>query len=334
MRNIYLKLAEIEGDLSGIVIATVITTSGSTPAKAGSSALFDKNGLIYGTVGGGVLEGRVTLLAQEYSGKGITRIHNFEFDNDITKKGEAICGGRASVLIDSEPGIHKEIFRDLREMIVSRRSVVIATSASNNVKGSINVKRELFLEGDLSVPDKNKVEDLLLLETIHPPKKLIIAGAGHIGKVLCHLGNLLDFEVNVVDDRPEFANRENFPDAHKIVVGGIGQEMNKMEIGPDTFVVIVTRGHNDDSNALKSCIGSSAAYIGMIGSKTKIEKMKRNFLDNGWATADQWSTLHTPIGLEIGSRTVEEIAVSIAAELVLVRNRKDLPPTPQGGLKG
>jgi xanthine dehydrogenase accessory factor len=321
MRNIYIKLAETESDLSGIVIATVITTSGSTPAKAGSSALFNNNGLIYGTVGGGVLEGRVTQLAQKYAGTGMTRIHDFEFDNDISRKEEAICGGRATILIDASLQIQQKIFLDLREMIVSRRSAVLVTSARKNDQGTINLKRDLYQEGDLSIPDKNKVEGLLLFETIDPPEKLIIAGAGHIGKVLCHLGNLLDFEVTVVDDRPEFANHENFPGAYYIVVGDIGKEMNKMAIGPDTYVVIVTRGHNDDSNALRSCIGSSAAYIGMIGSRTKIEKMKRNFIDNGWATSEKWNSLHTPIGLEIGSRTVEEIAISIAAELVLVRNR-------------
>lgn len=323
MRNIYIKLAELEGDLSGIVLATVITTSGSTPVKEGGSALFDKDGLIYGTIGGGVLEGRVTVLAQEYAGTGMTRIHDFEFDNDVSRKDEAICGGRASVLIDSSIDLHQKVFRDLSEIITVRRSAVIATSALDIGKGAIRIKRELYLEGDHSIPDKKLDDGLLLLETIHPPKKLIIAGAGHIGKVLCHLANLLDFEVTVVDDRPEFANHQNLPDADNIIVGDIGREMSTMSPGPDTYIVIVTRGHNDDSNALRSCIGSSSAYIGMIGSRTKIEKMKRNFIDNGWATPDKWASLHTPIGLEIGSRTVEEIAVSIAAELVLVRNRKN-----------
>jgi xanthine/CO dehydrogenase XdhC/CoxF family maturation factor len=147
MKNIYLKLAEIEGDLSGLVIATVIKTSGSTPAKEGSSALFDKNGLIYGTIGGGVLEGRVTQLAQKYAGTGNTLVHDFEFDNDVSRKDEAICGGRASVLIDASIGINQKMFRDLKEMLLSRRSAVIATSLQKNEQ-AISIKRDLYHEGD------------------------------------------------------------------------------------------------------------------------------------------------------------------------------------------
>jgi xanthine dehydrogenase accessory factor len=86
--------------------------------------------------------------------------------------------------------------------------------------------------------------------------------------------------------------------------------------------VIVTRGHKDDAEALKPCIGSDLAYTGMIGSKNKIASMRDNFIENGWATLKQWETVYTPIGLDIGSRTVEEIAISIAAQLVLVRNSK------------
>jgi xanthine dehydrogenase accessory factor len=87
-------------------------------------------------------------------------------------------------------------------------------------------------------------------------------------------------------------------------------------------MVIVTRGHKDDASALRSCMGKELAYTGMIGSKNKIAQMRSDFLKNGWSTEEQWDAVHTPIGLEIKSRTVEEIAVSIAAELILVRNSK------------
>ena len=93
-----------------------------------------------------------------------------------------------------------------------------------------------------------------------------------------------------------------------------------MKKGENTYVVIVTRGHRDDAYALKPCIGKGVAYIGMIGSKNKIAAMRAHFLENGWATSAQWDQIHAPVGLPIKSQTVEEIAVSIAAELVMVRN--------------
>lgn len=321
MRSIYLRLAGFEEELSELVLAVVINATGSTPAKAGSSALFNRKGLVSGTVGGGILEARVTTIARECSGTGKSGIHNFEFDNDISRSDEAICGGRVSVLIDAQPGRHQELFKELKEYLLRRITVVLATSVRRMDDGSIIVDRALYKNDDKNIPVDVKPGFPLLLETITPQKRLIIAGAGHIGKVLCQLGNLLDFEVTVIDDRPEFANHQNLPDAAQILVGDIGTEMEEIKKGPDTYIVIVTRGHNDDSNALQACIDSNAAYIGMIGSKTKVEKMKRNFIVNGWATPEQWDSIHSPIGLEIGSQSVEEIAVSIAAELVLVRNR-------------
>jgi xanthine dehydrogenase accessory factor len=321
MRKIYLKLAGFEGDLSGLVLATVISASGSTPAKAGSAAIFDKNGLLTGTVGGGVLEGRVTSLALEYLHTGNSAIHNFEFNKDITNKDEAICGGRASVLIDSQLAGQRELFCQIRDHLLKRMTIILATSVRNSGNGSQIVERKLYRENDKDIPEVGKTPGLILLEKISPPKQLIIAGAGHIGKCLCHLGSLLDFEVTVIDDRPEFANHNNLPEAERIIVGDIGAETERIGKDSDTYVVIVTRGHNDDAKALRACIGSTTAYIGMIGSRTKIEKMKISFIENGWTTPDKWASIHAPVGLKIGSDTIEEIAVSIAAELVMVRNQ-------------
>jgi xanthine dehydrogenase accessory factor len=97
------------------------------------------------------------------------------------------------------------------------------------------------------------------------------------------------------------------------------QEVKKVK---DTYVVIVTRGHKDDAAALKPCIGSDLAYIGMIGSRNKITTMRMNFIEKGWASVEQWAKIYAPVGLDIKSQTVEEIAVSIAAQLVLIRNSR------------
>jgi xanthine dehydrogenase accessory factor len=351
MRNIYIKLAEYAGTVPDLVLATVISTSGSTPVKAGSSALFDRTGLVYGTVGGGILEGRVTELAMKYAGTGRAGIHHFELDKDISKKNEAICGGRASVMIDAGVIKHHAVFEKISELESKRIFTVLATELTER-KGEVIAINRFLLSEPGKGQEKNGFSDALkdevtrlmssegteqfaiaemkntegevrhvaFIEPVFPRKHLIIAGAGHIGKVLCHFASLLDFDVTVIDDRAEFAGMKNLPDADNIICGDIGTELMKIEKGCDTFIVIVTRGHNDDSNALRACIDSPTAYTGMIGSKTKIEKMRRNFLDKGWATIEKWESVHTPIGIDIGSKNVEEIALSIAAELVMVRN--------------
>jgi xanthine dehydrogenase accessory factor len=162
----------------------------------------------------------------------------------------------------------------------------------------------------------------LFLEPIFPLPRLVIAGAGHIGKAVAHLGHRLEFEVTVIDDRPEFANAENLPDADSIIVGDIRSSMAALDPGSETYIVIATRGHRHDGEALRACISAPCAYLGMIGSRTKIALMRDRFVAEGWASAEQWSRVHAPIGLAIGSQTVEEIAISIAAQLVQVRSRK------------
>ena len=166
------------------------------------------------------------------------------------------------------------------------------------------------------------------VEPVRPLPRLIVAGAGHIGRAVARLGRLLDFSVTVIDDRAEFANAANVPDAAEIVVGGIGESVRAVGDAPDNYFVIVTRGHSKDAEALRAALGRPAAYVGMIGSRTKIGLMRREFLESGWATAEEWDRVRAPIGLDIGSKTVEEIAVSIAAELVRVRAGRRGPGRP------
>jgi xanthine dehydrogenase accessory factor len=159
----------------------------------------------------------------------------------------------------------------------------------------------------------------LFLEPWSPPPRLIIAGAGHIGQAVGRLGTMLDFEVTVIDDRPEYANAKRFPEAAKIIVADIGRAVRETPLGADAYLVIVTRGHARDADALRAAVKRPAAYVGMIGSRRKVRLLRRLFLERGWATPGQWARIHTPIGLPIGSRTVAEIAVSISAELVKIR---------------
>jgi len=158
------------------------------------------------------------------------------------------------------------------------------------------------------------------LEPISPFPRLLIVGAGHIGQAVARQGSWLDFDISVVDDRPEYASREKFPSGTSLVVSEIERAVREFPVSADTFIVIVTRGHSHDAEALRACVRSPAAYIGMIGSRRKIALMRERFLSEGWATPPEWDRVHAPIGLKIGSVTVDEIAVSIAAELVQVRS--------------
>lgn len=352
MRSIHHKILEQIRSGSGAALATVVRASGSTPQKPGSSALFSEKGLLAGTVGGGLLEGEVQHIAESVMISGTSDHFYFNLDSDQGSDG-AICGGEAEVLIDATPSSLLTVLEKMEESLSRRTDGFLLTGVSKKhdrgrtirrywISGSghedlpidmdtafkevikdhlKHAERYGFIEIDLSsVP--HQVE-MAYLEHIKPMPHLVIAGGGHIGKALAHLGSLLEFEVTVVDDRPEFASVDHIPDADHLVVSAIGPAMGEIKPGPDTYIVIVTRGHNHDGEALRACIGSGAAFIGMIGSSHKVGIMKKQFIDKQWATPEQWSAIHTPIGLSIGSKTVQEIAISIAAQLVEVRNQKN-----------
>jgi xanthine dehydrogenase accessory factor len=353
MKNIYLQILDQQSGNTPLVLATVTRTNGSTPQKPGSSALFGRQGLIYGTVGGGIVEGKVQKMAMEAVLSKESGHFQFNLANDISNTEEAICGGQISVLVDANIDNYISVFEQVKQSIADRVPGVLITMVTGFTKKTVLINRYWmsetykpsipvefigkiepvvmsllstgnpsdFREMEISIPDEEP-SSLFFLEPVFPAAQLVIAGAGHIGKALAHLGSRLDFEVTVIDDRPEYANSENIPDADHIIVKDIGEAMREFKKLSETYVVIVTRGHKDDAAALKPCIGSDLAYTGMIGSKNKIATMRMNFIENGWATGKQWEEIHAPVGLEIKSRTVEEIAVSIAAQLVLVRNSK------------
>jgi xanthine dehydrogenase accessory factor len=350
MRKIYLHLAGLELSHSPVALGTITAVTGSAPGKPGSSAIFGNSGLIAGTIGGGSIEGKVSKITLDAMMSKKSGIYRFDFDNYPAGEDDPICGGSATVLVDGSPLDHIEVFTQIKDSLGKRIPGVLVTTAEGKEKDlkirrfwvakdekSIlpeyldtnpeNLINELIRsgkQGDLIEAD-NKItgkETMLhiFLEPVFPRKHLVIAGAGHIGRALAKLGKFLDFEITVIDDRPEYANPENIPDADNLIVENIGKAMDKIDKTPDTYVVIVTRGHKDDAAALKPCFGSVLGYIGMIGSRKKVSRMREDFLNNGWATPDQWDKIYSPVGIGINSRTVEEIAVSIAAQLVLVRN--------------
>jgi len=353
MKNIYLQVLDQQSDKSPLVLATVTIAHGSTPQKPGSSALFCKKGLISGTVGGGIVEGKVQKIALDAILSKESGHFHFNLANDISNTEEAICGGQISVLVDANLKNYIPVFEQVKQSMAKRIPGVLITMVTGVKEKTVLINRYWmsetykpsipvefiekiepvvmsllsatnpsdYRELELAIPGEEP-SSLFLLEPIFPPAQLVIAGAGHIGKALAHLGSMLDFEVTVIDDRPEYADSENIPDAGHIIVKDIGNAMQELKKRDDTYVVIVTRGHKDDASALKPCIGSNAAYIGMIGSKNKIAAMRKNFIQNKWATGKQWDEIHAPVGLEIKSQTVEEIAMSIAAQLILVRNSK------------
>jgi len=326
-------------------LAAVVDTIGSTPQKAGAAAVILSDGRVVGTLGGGCLEAEVRRQALECVRSGSRRLIQLHLDGDFGFDDGLLCGGSAAVFIDGRPSDSAGVFRLAVQAMSARTAAVLITVVGPD--GPMLGQRYLHTQdapaplfadaaervlrdeapalASTAAPDG---ELRLYLEPLLPKPVLLIVGAGHIGAALCHLGAMLGFEVTVIDDRPSFANTDRLPDASQIIAADIPSAVHNYPIDENTYVVIVTRGHRHDAAALRECIGRPAAYIGMIGSRRKVQLIYEQLLAEGAATNEMLSRVHAPIGLDIGAVTVEEIAVSIAAELVMVR-RAAKPDDPR-----
>ena len=159
----------------------------------------------------------------------------------------------------------------------------------------------------------------IFIEPVGSPV-VIIFGAGHIARSLVPLCKMAGLNTKVVDDREQFANRERFPDAGELIVSDFETCFERIEVTPTSYIVIVTRGHKYDQLVLSKAVRTPSSFVGLIGSRAKISRIFRTLLADG-VSRERLDSVKAPIGLDIGSRTPEEIAISIAAQLVAHRRR-------------
>ncbi len=160
----------------------------------------------------------------------------------------------------------------------------------------------------------------IFFEVLRPEPRLIIAGAGYVAQALARLATTLDFRIVVVDDRRDLADPTVFGDKVQLTFGDIPQTIRELEPDESSWIVIVTRGHHLDKDALRAAIETNAAYVGMIGSPSKVKHIFKDLLKEG-ISGERLAQVHAPIGLDLGAETPDEIALSIAAEMVKIRKK-------------
>ncbi|RMF50450.1 MAG: xanthine dehydrogenase [Anaerolineae bacterium] len=165
----------------------------------------------------------------------------------------------------------------------------------------------------------------VFVEPVLPPPTLLVLGGGHVGKAVVHLAHFLGFYVILSDDRPEFCSPESVPDADEYLPVPLQEITQQVNITPHTWVVLTTRGVSIDAQALPPLLASPAAYIGVIGSRRRWAMTCKELLAQG-VPEEHIARVHSPIGLEIEAETPEEIAVSIMAEIIMLRNGGDGKP--------
>jgi xanthine dehydrogenase accessory factor len=350
MGDVFTELVAIVAQQKQVVLATIVASDGSSPLPSGAMMLVKSgDGEIVGSVGGGLLEALVIEEAKKYFVEnGAPKVGTFDLNDDVSNEG-MICGGSVDVLLEPIIPVDLELFRNLlnaRNEGLDCTLLRIFDGSSKSVQRVIlSSHREILPEKFLSqmgiengiVSDAIRrsfgkeeirrvktVRGEIIIQPVRGLQDLIIFGGGHISKHLAQIATIAGFSTTVIDDREEFANTERFPGASRVLASEYGKAFSKIDVKSSTFVVIVTRGHQSDELVLENAVRTRARYIGMIGSKRKVIATFKNLIERGLPVTDL-KKVHAPIGLDIGAVTAEEIAVSIAAEMVRVRRGFDAP---------
>jgi xanthine dehydrogenase accessory factor len=349
--NIFHEIDRELGQSREVVLATIVVQKGSAPRAPGTRFLIRPDGSFEGSIGGGKVEADVLTEAPKVFAEKKNRIIRFRLTGEEAAETEMICGGKLEIHLELFSGgnvSHREFFTKIIDLQQKGTSAIVATLLEEGQSASLSDSKFIYVPGEdqplenipwitpvrknlpgifskgqpvlLTAVDNQGKEKNIFLEPIKALPHLYIFGAGHVSSALCPLAKTVGFQVTVFDDRPEFANSSRFPEADNIFVRPFAQSLDDFPFPPNAFVVIMTRGHLNDYQVLRQVLGKSFRHIGMIGSRNKREVIFKALRQENFSE-DLIKTVHTPIGLDIKAETPEEIAVSIVAELIQVRNQ-------------
>ncbi len=313
MTSLFTTLAQAARDNRPVALGIIANVKGSSPQKLGAKALFFADRKIAGTLGGGCLEAEAQRLALQSLRDSQPQTFELVLDHDFGWDDGLICGGKVSgLIIPNAQAAGERFWADLAKRdstktwaVTSSFELVRLNSASDAESSSNNFR---------------------YTETIAPPCALWIAGSGHLAQAIAPLALQLDFAVSVFDDRPELANHEIFPVAVSLHVEPWEKILHQPFANTPTFGLIVTRGHKHDALVLETWIHRPFQFLGMIGSARKARTITEHFVKQKIATAEQMARVACPVGINIKSQSVMEIAVDILAQYIDKR-AEVLPPT-------
>ncbi len=357
MKDIYTEIVKSLEAKELVALATIIRRFGSAPREPGAKYLVKKDGSSFGSIGGGCVEAEVWQEAQKAMEREESKILHFNLTSEQLAEGGLICGGNIDVFVEPIKEeyltIYQAVLKAIQEGVEGVLATVVSTGGTSAFKqglkafylksggriGSLLGSRDLdermtkemerllrmkrpevmsFTSSEDNLPAQSCQ---ILLEPIFSQPTVYVFGAGHISEQLVPLIKKVHFKVVVIDDREMFANRERFPQADEVIVTQFENAFEHLTIDQTSYIIIVTRGHLYDGLILREAVKTNAYYIGMIGSKKKIQTLYKNLAKEG-IQESLLRRVYAPIGLDIGSETPEEIAISIVAQLIQERRRK------------
>lgn len=316
-----------------VVLCSILASSGSAPRGAGAKMAVFPDGHTLGTIGGGAVERIAAERAMEVHRTGASHCQGFGLASDQINDIGMICGGSVTVyfqFFDAKDEKDLAYCRTVLELLMGEEDAWLISrmehgeiTAAGTYDAAHGVRFADIEEG-IILPDARsravyrKSEPGYYIEPLVRAGRVYLFGGGHVGKALVPVLANVGFRVTVFDNRAEFAKTENYPQAERVIFGDYRNIGGRVTILPRDYVVIMTPGHQADREVLLQAMRTSACYIGCIGSRHKVAATNAFLMENG-IPETALSRIHSPIGLPILAETPEEIAISIAAELICHR---------------
>lgn len=336
MRKLFQILGEILKQGDDAVLVSIVASSGSTPRGAGAHMLVTENGRICGTIGGGAVEFHGEKIADEVRKTRSSRLVYFRLTKDEVRDLGMICGGDVHVYFHYVPNGDQKMLalaNKVEELFTRGEQSWLISSVTPREESALCVYSEesgLFgaevpaavIENLGNRPGAITVGEMTYYcETLVQAGKVYIFGGGHVAQALVPALSAVGFRCVVLEDREKFCKPELFHGVEETCLIDNERVLEFVDIGKNDYVVIMTRGHQFDQDIQAQILKTPARYIGVIGSRKKAAGVFENLRAYGFSDED-FARITTPIGLSIGAETPEEIAVSVAAQLIAVRAGK------------
>lgn len=309
MLKLYENLLNTLSSGRNCMLVATVEAKGSSPRSAGAYMLVDNTGRLYGTIGGGELEYRATFQAQKLLAGKQDALIEYDLSNETAAGLGMICGGRTKVLY--------HIFRPEDADFAAAALELARSRKPYHLMLPLEEGKAQVCTG-LDAP-RRKLDDRYYTEQFNFDGRVYLLGGGHLSQELVPLLSHLGFCCVVGDDRAEFTRPELFPGADSVQL--VDFTDLSLPIGPEDYLVIATRGHLADIDCIRFALKTPAKYIGVVGSRRKVKFIWSQMTSEGFTESDM-NRLTTPIGIDIGSETPAEIAVSIAAQLIQTRSKQ------------
>ena len=316
-------------------MVTIIASSGSTPRGVGARMLVGKSGLLCGTIGGGAVEYRSQQLAAQYLTDRNSAVQRFNLTKEDVEALGMVCGGAVTVYFHYIPARESHTIamcQKASEILSTNKCLWLITDLTEEKVGKIGIYSEEtgFINIDnppqpqfvKSAKNREQQTDdghTYFIEQIARGGRVLIFGGGHVARQLVPVLSTIGFSCVVMDDRPEFSTWEHFSKAEEVLTINFEQVSSHITVTSEDYVVIMTRGHRFDTVIQAQILHTPACYIGVIGSAAKRQSVNTQLKEMGHSD-EAIARIKTPIGLSIKAETPEEIAISIAGELILTRS--------------